>query len=100
MKHDRTTIATLKVIKFIIEHHESDEPVFGTEIMESLGLPSGTVYPLLRRFEGYGWVKAEKETTPIQILGRPQRINYVVTPAGTSAMRQELEEAREAIGEE
>jgi PadR family transcriptional regulator, regulatory protein PadR len=63
---------------------------FGFDIMEVTGLPSGTVYPALRRLEALelvtsDWerdVKARKE-------GRPRRRYYELTPAG----RRQLKEA-------
>ena len=34
---------------------------FGLDIMEATGLPSGTVYPALRRLERYGLVESKWE---------------------------------------
>ena len=56
---------------------------FGFDIMEVTGLPSGTIYPALRRLEALelvtsDWekdVKARKE-------GRPRRRYYELTPDG------------------
>ncbi len=59
---------------------------FGFEIMEVTGLPSGTVYPALRRLERDGLVssnwEAEAEALKEQ---RPARRNYVLTRAGKEA---------------
>jgi DNA-binding PadR family transcriptional regulator len=63
---------------------------FGFDIMEVTSLPSGTIYPALRRLETLqlvtsGWEKngtARKE-------GRPRRRYYELTPAG----REQLSEA-------
>jgi PadR family transcriptional regulator, regulatory protein PadR len=59
---------------------------FGFEIMEVTGLPSGTVYPALRRLERDGLVssawEAEAEAVKEQ---RPARRYYELTRAGVEA---------------
>lgn len=56
---------------------------FGFEIMEATGLPSGTVYPALRRLERDGCVlsrwEAEEDALKEQ---RPARRYYELTCAG------------------
>ena len=65
---------------------------FGLDIMDVTGLPSGTVYPALRRLErvalvGSTWVPDEEATA----CGRPARRYYVVTPSGKTAARAATE---------
>ncbi|WP_263376796.1 PadR family transcriptional regulator [Granulicella aggregans] len=59
---------------------------FGLDVMEVTGLPSGTVYPALRRLERDALVESrwepEEEATAKQ---RPARRYYEVTPAGKTA---------------
>jgi len=56
---------------------------YGFDIMEATSLPSGTVYPLLRRLEAGAFVAAEWEgDEPAQREGRPQRRYYAITDAG------------------
>ena len=59
---------------------------FGLDIMEITGLPSGTVYPALRRLERDGLVESkwepEDEATARQ---RPARRYYEVTRSGKTA---------------
>jgi len=59
---------------------------FGLEIMDITGLPSGTVYPALRRLERDGLVESkwepEEDATAKQ---RPARRYYEVTREGKSA---------------
>ncbi len=59
---------------------------FGFDVMEVTGLPSGTVYPALRRLERDELVaskwEAEAEATANQ---RPARRYYEVTKAGKAA---------------
>jgi PadR family transcriptional regulator, regulatory protein PadR len=63
---------------------------YGFDIMDVTGLPSGTVYPALRRLEDSGHVKSkwEKHTIAQQEM-RPPRKYYELTKAG----REELAEA-------
>ena len=60
---------------------------FGLDIIEHTGLPSGTVYPLLRRFERSGLLASTWET-PEEAFGhrRPQRRNYQLTESGRKAL--------------
>lgn len=63
---------------------------FGFDIMEVTGLPSGTVYPALRRLEALelvtsGWEKDGQARK----AGRPRRRYYELTAAG----REQLAEA-------
>lgn len=56
---------------------------YGFDIMDATGLPSGTVYPLLRRLEAGEHVAAqwEEEDTALR-EGRPRRRYYEITDAG------------------
>ena len=59
---------------------------YGFDIINVTGLPSGTVYPILRRLHRAGFVTSawEDETTAHQ-RQRPQRKYYQLTPAGSDA---------------
>ena len=63
---------------------------FGFDIMEVTGLPSGTIYPALRRLEGLELVTSDWEKDDkARKEGRPRRRYYELTRAG----RQHLSEA-------
>lgn len=63
---------------------------FGFDVMDATGLPSGTVYPALRRLEARGLVTSSWENDlQARKASRPRRRNYQVTHAG----RQELAKA-------
>ena len=56
---------------------------YGFDIMDATGLPSGTVYPALRRLEENGQVKAKWEKHALaQAEARPPRRYYELTKAG------------------
>lgn len=61
--------------------------VYGFSIMEALGLPSGTVYPAMRRLERDALIRSAWEDQAIadQEL-RPPRKYYHLTKAGNSAL--------------
>ncbi len=59
---------------------------FGFEIMEVTGLPSGTVYPALRRLERDGLVTSSWEAEAKALREqRPARRYYKLTPRGKEA---------------
>lgn len=67
---------------------------YGFEVMRITDLPSGTVYPILRRLEGAGLVSsAWEEPATAHDDDRPARRYYRVTSEGTAA----LQEARSRI---
>jgi DNA-binding PadR family transcriptional regulator len=56
---------------------------YGFDIMDATGLPSGTVYPLLRRLEREGMVVGKFESESVaHSAGRPARRHYKLTAAG------------------
>jgi DNA-binding PadR family transcriptional regulator len=56
---------------------------FGFDIMEATGLPSGTVYPALRRLEALDLVTSDWESgRQAHEQGRPRRRYYELTAAG------------------
>jgi DNA-binding PadR family transcriptional regulator len=63
---------------------------FGFDIMDATRLPSGTVYPALRRLEALGYVSSSwEDETKAHKQNRPRRRNYQLTKAG----REQLVEA-------
>lgn len=65
--------------------------VYGFSMMEATGLPSGTVYPALRRLERDGLIQSHWEKQHVaDAEQRPPRKYYKLTRAG----REVLEESR------
>jgi DNA-binding PadR family transcriptional regulator len=59
---------------------------YGFEIMDSTGLPSGTVYPALRRLERAEFIRTDgRASNNTETLG-PQRKCYVLTREGVAAL--------------
>jgi len=60
---------------------------YGFDVMEVTGLPSGTVYPALRRLERDGLITARWEEETVAFAEqRPARRYYRVTRAGKRAL--------------
>lgn len=76
----------------------ADGRAFGLDIVEHTRLASGTVYPMLRRFEEAGLVESRWEQ-PEEAFGnrRPQRRYYRLTPAGLRARAEAVERYRQHL---
>jgi PadR family transcriptional regulator, regulatory protein PadR len=59
----------------------------GYDLARSTGLRSGTLYPLLIRLEGQGYLEAEWQ--PPAAAGRPARHAYRLTASGRELARRE-----------
>jgi PadR family transcriptional regulator PadR len=58
--------------------------IYGFSIMEMTGLPSGTVYPAMRRLERDELIRSNWEKQSIaDAEQRPPRKYYKITPAGS-----------------
>lgn len=61
--------------------------LYGFSLMETTGLPSGTIYPALRRLERDELIRSSWEKQSIVGAGqRPPRKYYKLTAAGRSAL--------------
>ena len=71
---------------------------FGFDIMEVTGLPSGTIYPALRRLEALELVRSDWEPEQrAHRAGRPRRRYYELTAAGRRR-RREADARYRAVG--
>jgi DNA-binding PadR family transcriptional regulator len=53
---------------------------YGYDLSRETGLKSGTLYPILMRLEGHGWLEARWEEEPVP--GKPRRHLYRLTDVG------------------
>ena len=68
---------------------------YGFDIMDITGLPSGTVYPALRRLEQTGLIDSKWEKAVIaQREQRPPRKYYELTPDGKDALAEAVKRYR------
>lgn len=65
---------------------------YGFDVMDVMGLPSGTVYPALRRLEQSGFIASKWEPDAVAHREqRPARKYYSITRAGESALEKALQ---------
>ncbi|MEK6322860.1 MAG: PadR family transcriptional regulator [Acidobacteriota bacterium] len=68
---------------------------YGFDIMDITGLPSGTVYPALRRLEESSLIDSKWEKAGIaQREGRPPRKYYELTSDGKEALAEAIKRYR------
>ena len=74
----RLTYPTSLVLHALLQGHHH-----GFDIMDATGLPSGTVYPILRRLDAEGLVRSRWEKEGVaRREQRPPRRYYELTPGG------------------
>ena len=91
MAEPRMTIPTQRVLEALLQDRERE--LYGLEIGEAAGLRSGTVHPILARFEGYGWLTSRWEDVDPSAEGRPPRRYYRLTADGVRAAQAALARA-------
>lgn len=80
-------LPSLSLPAAVILHALAKSYRYGFDIMDATGLPSGTVYPALRRLERQRLISASWEPHLVaQRERRPPRRYYEVTALGTSAL--------------
>ena len=66
--------------------------IYGFDIMDVTGLPSGTIYPALRRLENESLVRGDWEDSKIALRqDRPPRRYYKLTRQGKDALISAVE---------
>lgn len=88
----KTTYSTTLVLEALARGYH-----YGFDIMDATNLPSGTVYPILRRLEREGLVTSEWEAEGVaQSEQRPPRRYYAINGAGIKVFEQTAERYRAA----
>jgi PadR family transcriptional regulator PadR len=86
----RLSQPALRVLRYLID--KPLEPRSGAEIGKATGTGSGTLYPLLLRLEGAGWLSSEWEMIDPHEAGRPRRRFYKLTALGQNKAHHALAE--------
>jgi DNA-binding PadR family transcriptional regulator len=87
----RMTIPTQLVLRALLE--DPAREMYGVEIGTAAGLPSGTVHPILARFEALHWLESRWEDVDPRLEGRPPRRYYRLTASGAQLAREALARA-------
>ncbi|HVN12018.1 MAG TPA: helix-turn-helix transcriptional regulator [Kineosporiaceae bacterium] len=90
----RMTIPAQLVLQVLLEDPQRE--IYGRELGEAAGLPSGTIHPILARLEGMGWLESRWEDIDPSAAGRPARRYYRLTPDGAVRARDALARAYRA----
>jgi PadR family transcriptional regulator PadR len=88
------TIPTQLVLRLLLE--DPAQELYGVQIGDGVGLPSGTVHPILARLEGMRWLQSRWEEIDPGVEGRPARRYYRLTADGVEVARQALAGAYQA----
>ena len=92
----RMTIPTQLVLRVLLA--EPTQEMYGLQICEQAGLPSGTIHPILARLEReHGWLESRWEDVKPTEEGRPRRRYYKLTEDGAERARIALAQATTSI---
>jgi len=91
-KDPRLSHQALKVLSILLQRPK--ESVAGSEILKQTGMLSGTLYPILMRFERAKWLESTWEEVEPREAGRPRKRLYRLSPNGYNKARTALAELR------
>ena len=92
----RMTIPTQLVLRTLLA--EPTQEMYGLQICEQAGLPSGTIHPILARLEReHSWLASRWEDVKPEEEGRPRRRYYKLTDDGAARARIALAQATTSI---
>lgn len=103
-KQDRMTTINKEILlgfwKIHIMHHAAEGPVVGQWMLQELQrhgyqVSPGTLYPMLKRMEGHGWLRSEVE--PSRGPKSPRR--YYLTDQGREVLAIVEAQLTELLGE-
>ena len=92
----RITGPTLKVLAALLSSPRDE--LSGAEIGRASKLASGTLYPILLRLEGAGWLQSRWEREDPSELGRPRRRFYRATALGAKKAKAAVKDLQPAFG--
>jgi PadR family transcriptional regulator, regulatory protein PadR len=91
----RMTLPTQLVLRVLLA--EPAREMYGLQICEAAGLPSGTIHPILARLEGLGWLESRWEDASPQEEGRPRRRYYHWSKDGAERARIAMAQAATSV---
>jgi PadR family transcriptional regulator, regulatory protein PadR len=91
----RMTLQVQLVLRVMLADPRSE--YYGLQLCGETGLPGGTIYPIVARLEGLGWVASNWEDPSEHVAeGRPRRRYYRLTDEGAEQARYALARASSA----
>ena len=91
----RMTLPTQLVLRVMLD--EPTREMYGLQICEAAGLPSGTIHPILARLERLGWLESRWEDASPREEGRPRRRYYFWSKDGAERARIALAQAATSV---
>lgn len=91
----RMTLPTQLVLRALLA--EPTQEMYGLQICQAAGLPSGTIHPILARFEKLGWLESRWEDVSPHEEGRPRRRYYQLTEDGAERARIAMAQATTSV---
>jgi len=91
----RMTIPVQLVLRALLA--EPGQEMYGLQICAAAGLPSGTIHPILARFEKLEWLESRWEDAVPHDEGRPRRRYYHLTEDGAERARIALAQATTSL---
>ena len=90
----RLSHQSLRVLRVFLDALSEDvrAELAGADLMSTARLSSGTLYPILLRFERLGLLESRWETERPEELGRPRRRFYRMTQAGAQVAHDALDD--------
>ena len=93
----RMTVGVLAVLGALLDRPDTE--LYGLEIVRASGLEPGTIYPILQRLRGAGWVSDRwEDPEPAHTNGRPPRRYYRLTAEGRARAVHALQQGRDRSG--
>jgi PadR family transcriptional regulator PadR len=84
----RLSYQALRVLQEFLK--DPTQELCGANLIKALKLPSGTLYPILFRFERAGLLESQWEEADPSILNKPRRRLYRMTQSGCKVAREAL----------
>lgn len=92
----RLSYQGLLVLRAFLDHPR--KALCGADLIKLTALSSGTLYPLLIRFEGHALLESNWEQVAPEELGRPRRRLYRITSYGAQLARQLVFNVAQPLG--
>jgi PadR family transcriptional regulator, regulatory protein PadR len=89
MPGPQMTLQTRRVLAVLLSNPLGRH--YGLDVSRRLGLPTGSIYPILARLERSGWVSSDWEEVGATAAGGRARRYYRLTGAGAERTRRVLE---------
>jgi DNA-binding PadR family transcriptional regulator len=89
--------SSAKVLRAFLD--DPDEEQYGFGLMRSTRVKSGSLYPILERFERLRWIEGYDEPIDEHTEGRPKRRLYRLTALGEREARKAVAEFYRDVGQ-